>query len=129
MGHAILERVLLFGTRSADYIRASGHNGRIQRPYTWLHPTRSLIGQIFPLHRGRRPYMAPRDMVHRRTNSVANRELRTWIDKQPRPDPTFHDPKASSTSLRVAAAGLDDGAGCSTKRGQHLGCHEKIRKT
>ena len=25
MGHAILERVLLFGTRSADYIRASGH--------------------------------------------------------------------------------------------------------
>ena len=26
MGHAILERVLLFGTRSADYIRASGHN-------------------------------------------------------------------------------------------------------
>jgi hypothetical protein len=27
MGHAILERVLLFGTRSADYIRASGHNG------------------------------------------------------------------------------------------------------
>jgi len=29
MGHAILERVLLFGTRSADYIRASGHNGCI----------------------------------------------------------------------------------------------------
>jgi hypothetical protein len=29
MGHAILERVLLFGTRSADYIKASGHNGRI----------------------------------------------------------------------------------------------------
>ena len=29
MGHAILERVLLFGTRSADYIRASGHYGCI----------------------------------------------------------------------------------------------------
>ncbi len=29
MGHAIVERVLLFGTRSADYIRASGHCGRI----------------------------------------------------------------------------------------------------
>jgi hypothetical protein len=27
MGHAIVERVLLYGTRSADYIRASGHNG------------------------------------------------------------------------------------------------------
>ena len=39
MCHAKLERVLLVGTRSADYIRASGHSGRIQRPYTWLHPT------------------------------------------------------------------------------------------
>ena len=29
MGHATLERVLLFGTRSADYIRASGHSGCI----------------------------------------------------------------------------------------------------
>jgi len=29
MGHAILERVLLFGTRSADYIRASSHGGCI----------------------------------------------------------------------------------------------------
>jgi hypothetical protein len=26
MGHATLERVRLFGPRSADYIRASGHN-------------------------------------------------------------------------------------------------------
>src|ERR1041385_6603539 len=32
--HARLERVLLVGTRSADYIRASGHSGRIQRPYS-----------------------------------------------------------------------------------------------
>ena len=29
MGHATLERVRLFGTRSADYIRASGHSGCI----------------------------------------------------------------------------------------------------
>jgi hypothetical protein len=29
MGHAIDERVFLFGTRSADYIRASGHGGCI----------------------------------------------------------------------------------------------------
>ena len=56
--HAILERVRLFGTRSADYIRASSHNGCIQRPNTWLHPNASLKCQIFPLHRGRRPYMA-----------------------------------------------------------------------
>jgi hypothetical protein len=29
MGHAILERALVFGTQSADYITASGHSGRI----------------------------------------------------------------------------------------------------
>ena len=56
--HARQERVLLFGTRSADYIRASGHNGCINRPNTWLHPNASLKCPIFPLHRGRRPYMA-----------------------------------------------------------------------
>jgi len=56
--HAILERVRLFGTRSADYIRASGQSGRTQRPNTWLHPNASLNCPIFPLHRGRRPYMA-----------------------------------------------------------------------
>ena len=58
--HARKERVLLFGTRSADYIRASGQSGRIQRPNTWLHPNASLKCPIFPLHRGRRPYMALR---------------------------------------------------------------------
>src|SRR5450759_3628127 len=58
MCHARKERVLLFGTRSADYIRASGQSGRIQRPNTWLHPNASLRCPIFPLHRGRRPYMA-----------------------------------------------------------------------
>ena len=49
--HARKERVLLFGTRSADYIRASSHNGCIQRPNTWLHPNASLKCSIFPLHR------------------------------------------------------------------------------
>ena len=34
MGHAIFERVRLFGTRSADYIRASGHNGCIATEVT-----------------------------------------------------------------------------------------------
>src|SRR3974390_3198112 len=57
MGHARKERVLLFGTRSADYIRASSQSGCIQRPNTWLHPNVSLNCPIFPLHRGRRPYM------------------------------------------------------------------------
>ena len=64
MCHARKERVLLFGTRSADYIRASSHNGCIQRPNTWLHPNASLKCPIFPLHRGRRPYMA-HDCVRR----------------------------------------------------------------
>jgi hypothetical protein len=65
MGHAILERALLFGTRSADHIRASGHSGCIamelgspfdNRPNTWLHPNASQNVR-FLLHRGRRPYM------------------------------------------------------------------------
>ena len=55
MGHAILERALLVGTRSADHIRASGHCGCIamevspsfeNRPDTWLHPNASQISQI-----------------------------------------------------------------------------------
>ena len=67
-GHAILERMLLVGTRSADHIRASGHSGCIamevtppckNRPDTWLHPNASQKAR-FLLHRGRRPYMALR---------------------------------------------------------------------
>ena len=65
MCHARKERELLFGTRSADYIRASGHNGCINRPNTWLHPNASLKCPIFPLHRGRRPYMALGRHAHR----------------------------------------------------------------
>jgi len=58
MCHARKERVLLFGTRPADHIRAGSHSGCIQRPNTWLHPNASLKCPTFPLHRGRRPYMA-----------------------------------------------------------------------
>jgi len=66
MGHAILERMLLVGTRSADHIRASSHSGCIamevtppfeNRPDTWLHPNASQNVR-FLLHRGRRPYTA-----------------------------------------------------------------------
>jgi hypothetical protein len=65
MGHAIVERVLLFGTRSADYIRASGHSGRIameaspQAKIGRIHDrTRTLRRKSdLLLHRGRRPYM------------------------------------------------------------------------
>jgi hypothetical protein len=55
MGHATLERVFLFGTRSADHIRASGHSGCVvmgtsspfeNRPDTWLHPNASRKRQI-----------------------------------------------------------------------------------
>jgi hypothetical protein len=44
--HAIDKRALLVGTRSADYIRASGQSGCIERPDTWLHPNASLTRQI-----------------------------------------------------------------------------------
>jgi hypothetical protein len=40
------KRVLLIGTRSADYIRASSQSGCIDRPNTWLHPNASLRSQI-----------------------------------------------------------------------------------
>src|SRR3974377_413423 len=79
MGHARKERVLLFGTRSADYIRASSQSGCIQRPNTWLHPNVSLNCPIFPLHRGRRPYMALRVIWRRRNNSVAFGAERTLV--------------------------------------------------
>ena len=74
MGHATLERVFLFGTRSADHIRASGHGGRVVMGPV-LHSktgrihgcTRTLRGNVrFFLHRGRRPYMA-----HRFTGSLS----------------------------------------------------------
>ncbi len=84
MCHASKERERLFGTRSADYIRASSHNGCIQRPNTWLHPNASPKCQIFPLHRRRRPYMAHRDhSLHCTTNDAIDRRLnRSTADKR-----------------------------------------------
>jgi len=97
--HARKERVLLVGTRSADHIRASGHSGRIQRPHTWLHPNVSLRCPIFPLHRGRRPYMALSGSasVHSRMSAVgANAD----VDLPPAPECTdAHDPKRASLSI------------------------------
>ena len=69
MGHAILERPILVGTRSADHIRASSHSGCIatgqastrKTGRSEIHGcTRSLAGMRFnsSCHRGRRPYMA-----------------------------------------------------------------------
>ena len=46
------------------------------RPNTWLHPNASQNVR-FLLHRGRRPYMALRDM---RSLSVALGAKRTWRD-------------------------------------------------
>src|SRR6478672_5678320 len=76
MGHAILERVFLFGTRSADHIRASGHGGRVvmgtsspfeNRPDTWLHPNASRKRQIL---------LAPRaPSIHGPSRLVAPRSL------------------------------------------------------
>jgi len=53
-----LPRIDAAETLSADHIRASGRNGRIQRPDARLHPNDSRKRQILLLHRGRRPSMA-----------------------------------------------------------------------
>src|ERR1700756_4481914 len=66
MGHAILERALLVGTRSADHIRASSHSGCIAKGQASTRKTgrihgctRTLRRKVrFLLHRGHRPYMA-----------------------------------------------------------------------
>ena len=80
MGHAIDERVVLFGTRSADYIRASGHSGciameasqsrRKQAEYMTA-PERFAEKSDSLLHRGRRPYM-----THSDTSRPSNAALR-----------------------------------------------------
>jgi hypothetical protein len=68
LGHAILERVRLFGTQSADYITASGHSGRIasevslQAKTGRIHDRTRTLRRIvrFLLQRGRRTYMSSR---------------------------------------------------------------------
>ena len=65
-GHAILERMLLVGTRSADHIRASSHSGCIATGQASTRKTgridgctRTLRRKVrFLLHRGHPPYMA-----------------------------------------------------------------------
>src|SRR5580704_11380536 len=102
MGHAIVERVLLFGTRPADYIRASSHSGCSameasspfeNRPYTWLHPNVSLNVR-FLLHRGRRPYMAHRVISRQRSKRSLSGVKRT------RTNPTIEG--QASRALRFA---------------------------
>ena len=69
-GHAILERTLLVGTRSADHIRASGHSGciamevhfSIRKQAGYMAAPERFANVRFFLHRGRRPYMALLDV-------------------------------------------------------------------
>jgi hypothetical protein len=95
MGHATLERVLLFGTRSADYIRASGHSGciatevilqAITEAEYMTAPERFAEKSDSLLHRGRRPYMTHSvisvgsfAVVHnRRTNGKTSAGRECW---------------------------------------------------
>ena len=60
MGHAILERVRLFGTRSADYIRASGHSGCIATEVILQATTGRIHDRTRTLRRKVRFPLAPR---------------------------------------------------------------------
>jgi hypothetical protein len=95
MGHAIVERVLLFGTRSADYIRASGHSGCIATEVIlqattgriMTAPERFAEKSDSLLHRGRRPYMThsvispPSTAASRKVNSTT---LLAWPSNEAR---------------------------------------------
>ena len=58
VGPSVLERAEVIGDSSADFIRASGHVNRANRPDTWAHPTAVLIVRI-SLQHGGRPHMDP----------------------------------------------------------------------
>ena len=60
MGHAIDERVVLFGTRSADYIRASGHSGCIAMEASLQAKTGRIHDRTRTLRRKVRFPLAPR---------------------------------------------------------------------
>src|SRR5271163_2041046 len=60
MGHAIVERVRLFGTRSADYIRASGHSGCIATEVILQATTGRIHDRTRTLRRKVRFPLAPR---------------------------------------------------------------------
>src|SRR6266496_3139688 len=74
--------------RSADHIRASGQNGRTQRPDTSLHPNASLIVR-FLLHRGRRPYMthcrSSRPILAKQTSPAQHVSSSLPIDRRAKP--------------------------------------------
>ena len=60
MGHAIVKRVLLFGTRSADYMRASGHSGCIATELILQATTGRIHDRTRTLRRKVRFSLAPR---------------------------------------------------------------------
>src|ERR1700687_4495401 len=72
MGHAIVERVLLFGTRSADYIRASGHSGCIVTEVILQATTGRIHDRTRTLRRKVRFPLAPRaPSIHDPTTTLA----------------------------------------------------------
>ena len=54
VGPSVLERAEVIGDSSADFIKASGHVNRANRPDTWAHPTAVPIVRI-SLHHGEFP--------------------------------------------------------------------------
>ena len=93
-GHAMLERVRMFGTQSADYITASGHSGRIvteaslQAKTGRIHDrTRTLRSTVkFLLHRGHRPYMTRHDVSRGSVAVVHNHLVEGERDAMPYAD-------------------------------------------
>src|SRR4051794_2137707 len=84
MGHAILERVRLFGTRSADYIRASGHDGCVAT---------EVVLQVKQAE-----YM-----------TAPERFADSQIPLAPRA-PSIHDPEPTQTRLKSRSAAVSCGA-------------------
>jgi hypothetical protein len=76
MGHAIVERVFLFGIRLADYIRASGHSGCIATEVILQATTGRIHDRTRTLRRKVRFPLAPRA-------------------------PSIHDPSATLLPLRL----------------------------
>jgi hypothetical protein len=124
-GHAILERALLVGTRSADHIRASGHCGCIamevsppfeNRPYTWLHPNASQIRQIPPCTAGAVHTWPFASLRGDAATCPELRSRRKWLTRD-RYD--AYDPLRKSPRLAVAGEMdncVDDGGG---RNGEH----------
>ena len=76
MGHAIVERVFLFGTRSADYIRASGHSGCIAMEVTLQAKTGRIHDRTRTLRRKVRFALATRaPSIHDPLASFRSRQL------------------------------------------------------